>query len=161
MKILVPVDGSVSSVNAVKKSIEIAQKYNSAVKLINVISPDVSRTFRRNKQFWRQVDGSIISGKSKAIRNDEIPKDMLEDSDELLNSIVSKLDLGDIEVSKQVLIGEPYTCILETAEDENFDLIVIGNRGFSNIKNFFLGSVAQRVISESKCPVLVIHTDAD
>jgi nucleotide-binding universal stress UspA family protein len=37
----------------------------------------------------------------------------------------------------------------------------MGNRGFSKIKRFFLGSVAQKVISEAPCPVLVIHTEAE
>jgi nucleotide-binding universal stress UspA family protein len=37
----------------------------------------------------------------------------------------------------------------------------MGNRGFSKIKRFFVGSVAQRVISEAPCPVLVIHSDSD
>ena len=51
--------------------------------------------------------------------------------------------------------------ILETGKGVKADLIVMGNRGFSKIKRFFVGSVAQRVISEATCPVLVIHTDEE
>lgn len=58
------------------------------------------------------------------------------------------------------IYGEAYTTILEVAERDNVDLIVIGNRGQSRIQRFFLGSVANRVIAEAKCPVLVIHTEA-
>lgn len=160
MKLLVPVDGSSSSVNAVKKSVEIAKKYDFSIKLISVIGSDVSRKYRRNEHLWRQVDGSIITGRAVTIDNDEFTNKMRESSDELLNTILSELDFGDIKVEKEVLLGEPYAKILETAENENFDLIVMGNRGFSDIKSFFLGSVTQRVTSEAKCPVLVIHTDA-
>lgn len=160
MKLLVPVDGSSSSINAVKKSIEIAKKYDFSIKLISVIGSDVSRRYRRNEQLWRQVDGSIITGRAVAIDDDEFTDKMRESSDELFNSIITELDFGDIKVEKEVLLGEPYAKILETAENENFDLIVMGNRGFSDIKSFFLGSVTQRVTSEAKCPVLVIHTDA-
>ena len=58
-------------------------------------------------------------------------------------------------------VGEIYEKILDIAKDENFDLIVMGNRGFSKIKRFFVGSVTQKVISEAPCPVLVIHSDAE
>jgi len=78
----------------------------------------------------------------------------------LLDSIISDLDFGSIKVEKEVLAGEPFEQILETAKKENFDLIVIANRGFSSIKQFFTGSVVNRVISEASCPVLVIHSEA-
>jgi nucleotide-binding universal stress UspA family protein len=161
MKLLVPVDGSLSSVNAVKKSIEIAKKYDFSIKLISVVGSGASRSYRRNEQLWRQVDGSIITGRAVVIDEDEFTNKMRESSDELFKSILTELDFGDIKVETEVLLGEPYVKILETAENENFDLIVMGNRGFSDIKSFFLGSVTQRVTSEAKCPVLVIHTDAE
>jgi nucleotide-binding universal stress UspA family protein len=78
----------------------------------------------------------------------------------LLDSLTEELDFGDAKIEKAVLVGEPYQMILETAKGISADLIVMGNRGFSKIKRFFVGSVTQRVISEAPCPVLVIHTDA-
>ena len=161
MKLLVPVDGSSASVNAVKKSIEIAKKYDFSIKLICIIASDVSRRHRRNEQLWRQVDGSVITGREMTINDDALTNKVQESSDKLLDSIVTELDFGDIKVEKEVLFGEPYVKILEMAKIESFDLIVMSNRGFSDIKHFFLGSVAQRVISEAPCPVLVIHADAD
>lgn len=161
MKILVPVDGSSASINVVKKSIEIAKKYNSSIKLISVVNSDRFRSHKRNEQLWRQVDGSILSGRSMTIDNDDFINEILEDSSELLDTIISKLDFKDITVEKEVLLGEPYEKILETAKKENVDFIVIGNRGFSKIQSFFLGSVAHRVIAEAPCPVLVMHVDAD
>jgi nucleotide-binding universal stress UspA family protein len=161
MKLLVPVDGSSASINAVKKSIEIAKKYDFSIKLICIVASDVSRGHKRNEQLWRQVDGSAITGRPMTIDDDVLTSKLRESSDELLDSIVAELDFGDIKVEKEVSFGEPYVKILETAKDEKFDLIVIGNRGFSKIKSFFLGSVTQRVISEAQCPVLVIHADAE
>jgi hypothetical protein len=43
------------------------------------------------------------------------------------------------------------------AESENIDLIVMGSKGLSGIKNMLLGSVAQEVVSHSHCPVLVVR----
>lgn len=160
MKILVPVDGSDSSVNAVKKAIEIAKKYDFSIKLLTVIPADTIRKQRRTRQLWRQVDGSSILS-NKISDEDELTAEMRESAEELLDSILQTVDIGAVCTEKDIVTGEPFEKILETAEKEKFDLIVIGNRGFSNIKSFFLGSVTQRVITQSKCPVLVIHTDSD
>lgn len=154
MKILIPVDGSDASVDALKKSIEIARNYGFSIKIIHVV--DVARTLslQRNMRMWSQVDGSILAGNERA---DDYKSLALENAKKLMDEIVSGLDFSGIEIEKEVLFGEPYLKILETAQNEKIDLIVMGNRGFSKIKRFFLGSVSQRVISEASCPVLIIH----
>ena len=155
MKFLVPVDGSTASINAVKKSIEIARKYDASIKLISVVNHDDLSNFNKDSRHWRMLDGTIISD------YEETSKKIKESTEKLLNAITTELDFSGIKIEKEVLIGKPYEKILETAKNDNFDLIIMGNRGFSNIKRFFLGSVSQRVISDAPCPVLVIHTDAD
>jgi len=137
MKLLVPIDGSSASVNAVKKSIEIARKHDFSIKIVSVVDP------------------------SPLNFDDELQGKLIEYRNRLLNSIVERLDFSGIDIKTELLVGEPHIEILKAARDEKVDLIVIGNRGFSKIKRFFLGSVAQRVISEAPCPVLVIHTDVD
>lgn len=161
MKMLVPVDGSLASVNAVKKSIEIAQKYDFSVKLLYVVSPAVSRTYKRNEQLWRLMDGSMIEGRPLNVSEEELQSILTRSALEILDSTIQKLDFGNIAMEKEVLFGDPYMKILETAEIEKLDLIVMSNRGFSKIRDFFLGSVVQRVISEAKCPVLVVHSEAE
>ncbi|MDF2616127.1 MAG: UspA protein [Sedimentibacter sp.] len=159
MKILVPVDGSTSSINAVKKAIEVAKKMNGTIKLLTVVHIDGLQNYLRYKRQWSQVDGSAISESDPEEK--KIEDKMKENSRRMLNAVVEKLDFSNINTEEEVLIGEPYEVILETARSENFDLIVMGNRGFSKIKRFFVGSVAQRVISDSPCPVLVMHTKID
>lgn len=160
MKLLTPVDGSSASLLAVKKAIEVAAKYDFSIKLITVVSASHSRRDRRDEHLWRQVDGSIITGRPVLLEDDQFTDKMKEKAEALLDSIISDLDFGSIKVEKEVLAGEPFEKILETAKKENFDLIVIANRGFSSIKQFFTGSVVNRVISEASCPVLVIHSEA-
>ncbi|HBC32472.1 MAG TPA: universal stress protein, partial [Clostridiales bacterium] len=53
--------------------------------------------------------------------------------------------------------GEPYSKIIEAARNDNIDIIVMSNRGFSKVKRFFVGSVTQKVIAEAPCPVLVVN----
>ncbi len=161
MKLLIPVDGSLASYQAVKKSVEIAKKYDFTVKMITVIDYENITRHSRNEKLWRQVDGSLIAGKTRTLNDDELTGEMRENAQRLLDSMIKELDFDDLKPEMQVLFGEPYLKITETAKDENFDLIIMGNRGFSKIKRFFVGSVTQRVISEASCPVLVIHTDSE
>lgn len=161
MKLLVPVDGSRASYRAAEKSIEISKTYGFTVKLITVVDYDSIARHSRSQKLWRQVDGSLIAGRTRTMDGDELAGEMRENAMRLLDSLTEELDFGDIKTEKEVLLGEPYQMILETAEKEKFDLIVMGNRGFSRIKRFFVGSVTQRVISEAPCPVLVIHADAE
>lgn len=156
-KILVPVDGSNASISAVKKAIEIGKKYNSHIKLISVVKSTENRRNTRNENLWSAVDGSIIT-KSVELEM-KLENTYVENAQTLLNQIVTKLDFSGTKVEKEVLMGEPFEKIIETANNGNFDLIVMGNRGFSKVKRFFVGSVTQKVISEAPCPVLVIRSN--
>lgn len=161
MKMLVPVDGSSASINAAKKAIEITKKVTvDSIKLLSVVSYDNVGKSLRNQQLWSQVDGSII-GESSLKLEDEVMNMKMKMQQRLLDAIVDDIYFGDVKVEKQVVVGEIYEKILEIAREEKFDLIVMGNRGFSKIKRFFVGSVTQKVISEASCPVLVIHSDAE
>lgn len=155
MKLLVPVDGSNASINAVKKSLELARKYNFSIKLISVVAEKNSE-YRRHENAWRGVDGSIIV-ESEDLEK-QLEKKIKENAERLLNAIVSKLDFSGVKVETEVLLGDPYVKILETAKNDNIEMIIMSNRGFSKVKRFFVGSVTQRVISEAPCPVLVVNT---
>ena len=154
MKLLVPVDGSNASISAVKKALELAKKYGFAIKLISVVTEKNSE-YRRHENAWRGVDGSIISDSEELEKR--LEEKIKENAQRLLDAIVSKLDFSGIRVEKEVLLGEPYAKILETAKNDNIDIIVMSNRGFSKVKRFFVGSVTQKVISDAPCPVLVVN----
>lgn len=51
--------------------------------------------------------------------------------------------------------GTPYAEVVEMAEKNNYELILIGHRGLSNIERFFIGSVAAKVVRHAPCDVLV------
>ena len=84
MKLLVPVDGSNASINAVKKSLELARKYNFSIKLISVVAEKNSE-YRRHENAWRGVDGSIIS-ESEDLEK-QLEKKIKENAERLLNEI--------------------------------------------------------------------------
>jgi len=150
MKLLVPVDGSSESINVVKKSINIAKEYDCSIKLIMVINPhDIKRQKRYSKR-WHQVDGSIISGKSESTADLEVRATYI------ISEIAESLKIYDVEIEKEVLIGKLPTIILEIAKIENFDLIVMDNRGLSKFKRLFAGAATSKVLFASSCPVLVV-----
>ena len=156
MKLLVPVDGSNASIGAVKKALELSRKYNFSIKLISIVAEKNSE-YRRHENAWKGVGGSIIAESEELEK--QLEKKIKENAERLLNAIISKLDFNGIRVESDVLLGEPYVKILETAKNDKIDMIVMSNRGFSKIKRFFVGSVTQRVIAEAPCPVLVVNTN--
>ncbi|MEL7648980.1 MAG: universal stress protein [Sedimentibacter sp.] len=143
-KLLVPVDGSAASQKAAAKALEIARKFQSSVMFITVtLEPDISKY----NKFGVLIDPDMKKLKEK----------MNETEKKMLDSIISGLDCSDVEVGKKVLAGVAYEEILKEAQEGNYDMIVIGQRGFTKVKRFFLGSVAYRVVSDASCPVLVVH----
>jgi hypothetical protein len=52
--------------------------------------------------------------------------------------------------------GQPHQFIVQEAKDREIDLIVMGTRGKSGLKNVFMGSVTERVIGHAPCPVMVV-----
>ncbi|MBM2818582.1 MAG: universal stress protein A-like protein isoform [Nitrosarchaeum sp.] len=54
-------------------------------------------------------------------------------------------------------IGNPANMITEVVNSKDYDLVVLGTRGMSPVKELFLGSVSMKVIHHAKCPVLVVR----
>ena len=61
----------------------------------------------------------------------------------------------------RVEVGDPQQRIVEVAQNEGFDLIILGAHGHGALENAFLGSVAQGVIRESQVPVLAVKITDD
>jgi nucleotide-binding universal stress UspA family protein len=61
-----------------------------------------------------------------------------------------------LTISKLLINGRPADEIVKLANQDKFDLIVMGSRGMGRIKEFFLGSVSDRVADEAHCPVLLV-----
>lgn len=82
------------------------------------------------------------------------------DSDELHERLLA---VGENEVpdaTRLLVKGSPATAILKTAVDESVDLIVVGTQGRKGIPRAVLGSIAEAVERESKCPVMLVRSEA-
>lgn len=65
-------------------------------------------------------------------------------------------EMGFPDISIEVAIGDPTEQIVDYAEAINSDLIVMPSHGYKGAKRFLLGSVAERVVRLSPCPVLIL-----
>lgn len=57
----------------------------------------------------------------------------------------------------EIVAGNPYVEIVQLAQRENADLIIIGTHGRGAIAHMLLGSVAEKIVRKSPCPVLTVH----
>jgi nucleotide-binding universal stress UspA family protein len=160
MKLLLPIDGSIASLNAASKAAELSKKDGYLVIMLTVIKPAEIHAFKRYSRIIQQTAGSMLDRSVGLDDDDDSLRKLRNMATELQDDAAKKMNIEDVKLKREILAGEPYEVILDTAKSENVDLIVMGNRGYSKIKRFFVGSVTQRVISEASCPVLVIHTDA-
>ncbi len=135
-KILVPLDGSKNSIRALEMAISIARQFGSTI----------TGAYSINIQPYSEFQGVIVNKEW----DNEIKK-IMADANVLSaqNGIVfkEKLMRGDIGYN-----------LIKLAHDkkENFNLIVIGSRGRSAVRELFLGSVSNYVIHSSKIPVLIV-----
>lgn len=148
-KILVPVDGSPVSKRAAEKAIELSNKYGSKLTFIHVVD---------TRGIYTYDIGGIVS---VPFNYPKITEELIEVKTKFLDAFVSSMGLDDKNIEKVVLHGEPSDKIIEYTYDGKYDLIVMGRRGFSKVKRFFVGSVTQRVISDAPCPVLIVNDDDD
>lgn len=84
-------------------------------------------------------------------------KQLIVEEGRMLDILVRNIDTENLRINKKVIVGVPAEEIVKLAAEEKFDFIVIGRRGFSKVERFFVGSVTQKVISASPCPVMVVN----
>lgn len=148
-KILVPIDGSHVSKKAAEEAIELSNKYDSKLIFVYVVD---------TRGIYTYDVGGIIS---VPFNYPKITEELIQVKTKFLDAFVSTLAIENKDIEKVVLHGEPSDKIIDYANKEKVDLIVMGRRGFSKIQRFFVGSVTQRVISDAPCPVLIINNDGE
>lgn len=139
MKILVPVDGSKSALNAVKYAAKLSgnMRSNDTVTLI-IVHDD--HGLRHAKQFV-----------GKAAVEDYLR----ELSDKELKSSLAVLKKAGIKYNTIVQTGHVAAAIANTA-NKGYDMVIMGTKGRSALADLLIGSVAQRVVASCKKPVLLV-----
>lgn len=136
-RILVAVDGSESAKKAFENSVYLAQKCNSRLDVIHV------------------VNDSTFGGDSAATF--ELIEELEERGKKLLEQCKSQAARNNIQVEILLERGDHAQVIIDTANKNDYDLIVIGSRGLSTFKELLLGSISFKVLHHARCPVMVVR----
>jgi nucleotide-binding universal stress UspA family protein len=135
-KILVAIDGSQQSNEALTCAIDMAQRYSASLTLLHAF-PHVS-DLMGTPQYEHLLAARTLIGEQ-----------VLE---------AARAQVGDLApVDVQLIEGPPAQAILRVAETEAYDLIILGSRGQSPIAGLLLGSVSNTVAQRAHCPVLIVH----
>ena len=139
-KILVPTDFSEPSKYALRYACRLADQFKAEVHQVHVVEalPDL------------YFEGAIFTSETEGR--------MRETAEKLLKKQPQAPWADGVTVTHEVRQGTPLNEILAAAKDFEADLIVIGTHGRSGVGHLLLGSVAEKVIRKSPCPVLTVRT---
>ena len=141
-KILLPVDGSRYSDNAVDHAIYLADLSNAHVTAVCC---------------YEWLGGMVEINASMA---EELRDKMRLQAESVLEDAGQKLAENGIAHDTRSVSGAPGTMLSSLAKSREFDLIVMGSHGHSDIAGLFLGSVTHKVLNTIYCPVLVVPETA-
>jgi nucleotide-binding universal stress UspA family protein len=156
-RLLVPLDGSRFGSRALRYSAEVAHRFGAEIVLLQVIKPVTPVT----------VPGGIAPGMGSPKGAEIAMQAALEEekrdrarAGRYLRGKVRDLKSRDIKASYQVMVGDPAWSVMEFADKEKIDLVVMTTHGKSGLKRVLMGSVADEVIRKSGKPVLVVRPRA-
>jgi nucleotide-binding universal stress UspA family protein len=140
--ILIPIDGSDCSMNAVKKGIELAKDLSANVILLCIVdlSPIINNA----------AVGAVIDNEVEVIYK--------EDAADTLGEAFRAYPYD--KAIRLIEEGTPQEVINAIANERKVDLIIMGTHGRTGLNHLFMGSVAEYVIRHSKIPVMVVTSEA-
>ncbi len=135
-KILLAADGSIHSLRAAEKAIEIA-KYTPQASVDVVYVVDSKTSKEDVLQNWNKYDTEMKRR-------------------EKMSFIEQKALKNHINYDIKIVRGEPGPTIVKFANEHQYDLVVVGSRGLNMMQEMVLGSVSHKVAKRAKCPVLIV-----
>jgi nucleotide-binding universal stress UspA family protein len=145
--ILVAVDGSDNSERALDFALDLANRYSAHLTILNVSeSPAMGAV---------PLEPTSVSGDSMVL----FSKDLRVLHENILSkSVTHAKELNPtVSVSSKLREGDPASEIVAEAEEFEFDLVVVGHRGESRVKEIFLGNISEKVSHLALCPVVIVR----
>ena len=141
---VVGTDGSETAKEAVRQATDLAGRLRAKVHLVSAYEPVSESRLREERE---QTPGDL----QWMVSPREDVSTTLEEAAVVLR------ELG-VEVETHAREGDPADAILDVAEEQRADLIVVGNKGMTGAKRFLLGSVPNKVSHHAPCSVMIIRT---
>lgn len=140
-KILVPIDFSNYSKNALRYAVNFAKKFDSKIYLVYVVEPVIYPSDFSMGQVTFPVTDIELNDRAK----------------EELNTLAKSEIADTIEVNTVIRTGKPFVEINETAAELDIDLIIIATHGHTGMEHLLFGSTAEKVVRKAPCPVLTLR----
>jgi nucleotide-binding universal stress UspA family protein len=139
--IVVGTDGSDTARQAVIQAAEMARATGARLVVVSAYTPVAAR---------------VSAGGSPEAADWNVGSDVLVDG--VLSDAKSATAASGIAVETRAIRGDAADGIIEVAEQEGADLIVVGNKGMTGTRRFLLGSVPNKVSHHAPCSVLIVRT---
>lgn len=133
--ILLPTDGSIGTAHVALQAIDLARQYGATIHVLHVVDDD-----------FRTRIGEFTGADDELERRGE----------QAIERVEHMITAHDVAVETVLETGDPATTIVEYAADIDADVVVLGTHGRSGVERRLIGSVAERVVRRSPCPVLTI-----
>jgi nucleotide-binding universal stress UspA family protein len=147
MKILIATDGSEFSKDAIEKCCKMVSMGNASIRIVSVVepvTPMAAEPFAISADYMRETQEALKKQAGGFVGAAE-------------NLVRENFPNGNVEISKQVILGNPARAVVEEAQDWGADLIVVGSHGYGFWGRMVIGSVSQAIINNAPCSVLVVR----
>jgi nucleotide-binding universal stress UspA family protein len=136
-KILLAADGSNHSLRATGKAIELAllEGKDAVIEIIYVVDFETEKN-----DVLRNVDSEGIK----------------EERKQRLQLTEGKITAAGVKNKTTIMHGEPGQTIVNYANENQFDVVVIGSRGLNALQEMVLGSVSHKIAKRAQCPVMIV-----
>jgi nucleotide-binding universal stress UspA family protein len=142
--IVVGTDGSGTATEAVRQATELARLTGARIHLVSAYEPVGAARLREERE---QVPADL-----------EWMVNPREDVERTLSEAERTIGDAGVEVTVYPRQGDAADAILDVAEEQDADVIVVGNKGMTGAKRFLLGSVPNKVSHHAPCSVMIIRT---
>jgi nucleotide-binding universal stress UspA family protein len=138
--VLIPTDGTDAVQPAVDHALDLAETYGAALHALYV------------------VDQGAYVGVD--VRSDMIIETLETEGEEAVEAVEERAEAAGVPVTTAIVRGDPYREILDYADEQGVDLVVMGTHGRRGLDRYLLGSVTEKVVRSADLPVLTVRAPA-
>lgn len=137
-RILLPVDGSSYSDHAVEHAVYCAKLSGARVTVISCYEWS---------GYMLEMPESMVA---------DLKKKYAEEAQQIVEQASKKLEAAGVDYEVKLIAGSPGSELPKLAKSKDYDLIIMGSHGHSDLSGLFLGSVTHKVLNKIYCPVMVV-----
>lgn len=138
--ILFPTDGSDGAEAALDHAVDLAVTYDATLHVLYVVDTDT---------------------RGMATVGNEVAEQLETEGQSVVEATTDRVDDRGIAVVGQVIRGDPHEAILEYADANGIDLVVMATHGRRGLERYLLGSVTEKVVRSADVPVLTVRMEED